>query len=93
MRTLRMILLATAFLALATTAFAQVVNISTNVTSNTTWGPTGTVVGTTFRITNNISITAGNTLTIQPGVVVKSYGGFWEDLKLVGVVADFVDSE
>jgi 3-phosphoshikimate 1-carboxyvinyltransferase len=35
----------------------------------------------------------GAVQVMEPGVVVKSYGGFWEDLKLVGVVADFVDSE
>lgn len=75
MRTVRIVLLATALLALATSASAQVVQITTSVTSNTTWGPTGTVVGTTFRIMNNISVTAGNTLTIQPGVVVKFNAG------------------
>jgi len=26
---------------------------------------------------------------VEPGVVVKSYGGFWDDLKLVGVLVDF----
>lgn len=71
MRTVRAMLLASALAVLAPSAFAQTILITTNVTSNTTWGPTGTVVGTTFRIMNNISITAGNTLTIQPGVVVK----------------------
>src|SRR5437899_6346739 len=55
----------------ASPAFAQVVNISSNVTTNTTWGPTGTVVGTIFRITNSISVNSGVTLTIQPGVIVK----------------------
>lgn len=71
MRFLRVSLLAASLTLLATSAFAQVVQITTNVTSNTTWGPTGTVVGTTFRIMNSIQVTAGNTLTIQPGVVVK----------------------
>jgi len=35
----------------------------------------------------------GAVQVMEPGVVVKSYGGFWEDLRAVGVVADFVDSE
>jgi hypothetical protein len=59
----------------SSSALAQTVNISSNVTTNTTWGPTGTVVGTTFRITTNIAINSGATLTIQPGVVVKFNGG------------------
>lgn len=50
---------------------AQVVQITTNVAVNTTWGPTGTVVGTTFWVRNSMAINAGVTLTIQPGVVVK----------------------
>ncbi len=50
---------------------AQVVSITGNVTTNTTWGPTGSVVGTTFWIKGNIAVTAGDTLIIQPGVVVK----------------------
>jgi 3-phosphoshikimate 1-carboxyvinyltransferase len=28
----------------------------------------------------------GAVQVVEPGVVVKSYGGFWEDLQLVGVV-------
>lgn len=71
MRTAGMFLLFTALAVFAASAEAQTVQITTNVTSNTTWGPTGTVVGTTFRIMNSISIGAGATLTIQPGVVVK----------------------
>ena len=55
----------------ATPAVAQVVNINSNVSVNTTWGPTGTVVGTIFRIQNSINVNAGVTLTVQPGVIVK----------------------
>lgn len=60
-----------ALLGAATPAFAQVVNINSSVAVNTTWGPTGTVVGTLFRIQSSISVNAGVTLTIQPGVIVK----------------------
>ena len=64
-------LAATLGLLLAVPAAAQVVQVVANVAANTTWGPTGTVVGTTFWVRNNIAINAGITLTIQPGVVVK----------------------
>ena len=50
---------------------AQIVQITTNVSVSTTWGPTGTVVGTTFWVRNSMAVNAGITLTIQPGVVVK----------------------
>jgi hypothetical protein len=66
--------LASATVLLSTSsAFAQVVNITTSITTNTTWGSTGSVgyVGTTFWVKNSISISSGATLTIQPGVVVK----------------------
>ncbi len=69
---MRAVRLASLLLLLAASpALAQVVNIGSNVASNTTWGPTGTVVGTIFRITNSININSGVTLTIQPGVIVK----------------------
>lgn len=69
---LRSLLPALAFLlALVTPASAQVVQITTSVAANTTWGPTGTVVGTTFWVRNSIAINSGVTLNIQPGVVVK----------------------
>ncbi|MFN8587566.1 MAG: FlgD immunoglobulin-like domain containing protein [Candidatus Eisenbacteria bacterium] len=71
MRTVRVLLCAALLLLAATVAHAQTISITSNVTTNTTWGPTGTVVGTTFWVKNNISITAGATLTVQPGVVVK----------------------
>lgn len=69
---LRRLLLALASLALlASPAAAQVVQITSNITTNTTWGPTGTVVGTVFWVRNTIAVNAGVTLNIQPGVVVK----------------------
>ncbi|MCC6652408.1 MAG: hypothetical protein IT348_14755, partial [Candidatus Eisenbacteria bacterium] len=72
MRQLRVfLLLAAVLLVTSTAALAQTISITTGITSNTTWGPTGTVVGTTFWVKNSIAINAGSTLTIQPGVVVK----------------------
>lgn len=73
MRALRLSLSAVLLVLLtsATAAFAQTISITTGITSNTTWGPTGTVVGTTFWVKNSIAINAGVTLTVQPGVVVK----------------------
>lgn len=67
------VLLLTAVLSLAAvaTSQAQVVQINSSVSVNTTWGPTGTVVGTVFWVRNSIAINAGVTLNIQPGVVVK----------------------
>lgn len=52
-------------------AVAQTVQITGSIVANTTWGPTGTVVGDVFWIRNSIAINGGVTLTIQPGVVVK----------------------
>ena len=52
-------------------ALAQTVPITGNVTTNTTWGPTGTVVGDIFWVQANVAINAGVTLTIEPGVIVK----------------------
>jgi len=53
------------------TAQAQTVQITSNITTNTTWGPTGTVVGDIFWVRNTVSISNGVTLTIEPGVIVK----------------------
>ncbi len=76
MRFGRVFLLASAaFLLHAAAASAQVVDITTNINTNTTWGPTGTVVGSTFWIHNSITISGGVTLTVQPGVVVKFASG------------------
>lgn len=70
--TLRPALLTAALLALlAAPSQAQVVQITSSISTNTTWGPTGTVVGTVFWVRNSIGINAGVTLNIQPGVVVK----------------------
>jgi hypothetical protein len=71
----RLVLLAALLTLGATGASAQVQSITTNVSVNTTWGPTGTLVGTTFWIKNSIAINAGVTLTVQPGVVVKFAAG------------------
>ncbi|MBI5710892.1 MAG: hypothetical protein HZC42_11400 [Candidatus Eisenbacteria bacterium] len=71
-----------------------VVQITTNVSSNTTWGPTGTVVGDVFWVRNSISINSGVTLTVQPGVVVKFDGGrqlvVSGTLRAVGTAADTI---
>ncbi|MFM9824956.1 T9SS type A sorting domain-containing protein [Flavobacterium sp.] len=45
---------------------ATVVNVTTDITVNTTW-----VVGTTYKISGLIYVRNGATLTIQPGVTVK----------------------
>lgn len=71
MRFARVVLATAALLLAASAAFAQTVNITSNVAVNTTWGPTGTVVGSTFYVQNTIAVNSGATLTIQPGVVVK----------------------
>jgi len=72
MRALRPFLASAALVAaLATPSLAQVVQINSNIAVNTTWGPTGTVVGTVFWVRNSIAINSGVTLNIQPGVVVK----------------------
>lgn len=71
MRIARLLSAVALMLTLPVAASAQTISITSNVTTNTTWGPTGSVVGTTFWVKNNITITSGVTLTVQPGVVVK----------------------
>ncbi len=44
--------------------------ISSNITTSTTWE-----TGKTYVLSGRIAVTAGNTLTIQPGVVVKGEVG------------------
>lgn len=44
--------------------------VNTNISSNTTWE-----TGKTYILGGRISVTAGNTLTIQPGVIVKGEVG------------------
>ncbi|WP_339869834.1 hypothetical protein [uncultured Algoriphagus sp.] len=44
--------------------------VNTNISSNTTWE-----TGKTYVLGGRIAVTAGNTLTIQPGVIVKGEVG------------------
>jgi hypothetical protein len=44
--------------------------ITSNITSNTTWE-----TGKTYVLAGRIAVTSGNTLTIQPGVIVKGEVG------------------
>ncbi|MDR7128738.1 hypothetical protein J2X69_001070 [Algoriphagus sp. 4150] len=44
--------------------------VNSNITSNTTWE-----TGKTYVLGGRIAVTAGNTLTIQPGVIVKGEVG------------------
>lgn len=46
------------------------VKITGNITSSATW-----VTGKTYILSGRIAVTAGNTLTIQPGVIVKGEVG------------------
>ncbi len=94
MRSSRLLLAFAFLLALASPAAAQVVQITTSIAANTTWGPTGTVVGTTFWVRNSIAVNAGATLNIQPGVVVKfsPYSQFVINgsLRCIGTAVDSV---
>lgn len=49
---------------------ASDVKITGNITSSQTW-----VTGKTYVLSGRIAVTAGNTLTIQPGVIVKGEVG------------------
>ncbi len=49
---------------------ASDVKITANITSSQTW-----VTGKTYVLAGRIAVTAGNTLTIQPGVIVKGEVG------------------
>lgn len=44
--------------------------ISSNITTNTTWK-----TGNTYILASRVTVTAGNTLTIEPGVIVKGQAG------------------
>lgn len=44
--------------------------IAANITTNTTWE-----TGNTYILKNRISVTSGNTLTIQPGTIIKGEAG------------------
>jgi hypothetical protein len=70
MRALSLAAVAAALL-LVGPASAQTVQITSSIGVNTTWGPSGTVVGSVFWVRNSIAVNAGVTLNIQPGVVVK----------------------
>ncbi|MFC5625456.1 hypothetical protein [Algoriphagus winogradskyi] len=48
----------------------NVLLVNTNITSNTTWE-----TGKTYVLGGRITVTSGNTLTIQPGVIVKGEVG------------------
>ena len=69
----------------ATPDAAAVTAVSGTISSDTTWA------AGVFRVTNNISISAGATLTILPGVVVKFDAGLRLDvsggLRAVGTAA------
>lgn len=45
---------------------APTTTVNANITSNTTW-----TSGNTYLLVGNISVTPGNTLTIQPGTVIR----------------------
>ncbi len=48
----------------------NVIEVSSNIESDQTWES-----GKTYKLTTRVAVTAGNTLTIEPGVVVKgAYG-------------------
>ena len=51
-------------------AAPTVITVSANITSNVVWE-----TGKTYILANRIVVTAGNTLTIQPGVIVKGEAG------------------
>jgi len=53
-----------------TTVPSNVINVSANITSNTTWE-----TGKIYILTTRVAVTSGNTLTIQPGVIVKGEAG------------------
>lgn len=48
----------------------SVVTVSSNITTNTTWE-----TGKTYILAKRIAVTAGATLTIQPGVIIKGDAG------------------
>jgi len=50
------------------------VDVGGDIAVNTTWGPTGNPPDTVYNLISHINILTGVTLTIQPGVKVKSNG-------------------
>ncbi len=67
MRFARFLLLVLATLAVSAAASFAQTSVTTNIVANTNW----TVAGSPYWVKNTISISAGVTLTVQPGVVVK----------------------
>lgn len=53
-----------------TTVPSNVINVSANITANTTWE-----TGKIYILTTRVAVTSGKTLTIQPGVIVKGEAG------------------
>ena len=47
-----------------------VTEVTSNISSNTTWQS-----GNVYLVSSSISITSGNTLTVEPGTIVKFSGG------------------
>lgn len=66
---LRPIAVAAALVALGGALTAQI-NVSSDITTSTTW-----TTGNTYNLTTQIYVTSGATLTIQPGVIVASTTG------------------
>jgi parallel beta-helix repeat protein len=74
-------------LVLVITGLPMIVEADTNVTSNITVNTTWTTAGSPYVIKNDIRISTGVTLTINPGVTVKFDDGY--DLTVYGaLVAD-----
>ena len=49
---------------------SNVITVSSNITSNTTWE-----TGKVYVLANRVAVTSGATLTIQPGVIIKGEAG------------------
>lgn len=52
------------------TADETVINVSANITSNTTW-----TTGKVYVLTTRVAVLSGVTLTIEPGVIIKGQAG------------------
>ncbi len=53
-----------------------------NITSNTTWGPTGSPPDSAYLITCDIVVQGGATLTIQPGTTLRFAQSVWLQIGL-----------
>jgi parallel beta-helix repeat protein len=58
------------FILLCSTSDARGTDVTSDITGNTTW----TISGSPYIVKQNVTVTGGNTLTIQAGVVVKFSG-------------------